>query len=670
MAIEKDVRARLEVERTGDTEAIRETAEDVEQLGDSAREGAGDATTFATAWKSAADQVADVEKRLATNVGGRADSLSRARFELDNYREAVRRAQAQGQVVDPADLERIRQLERRYDRAAETLGRYRAAQSRAREDTRRSTVAAGEQAQSIRGLDDLLRVGTGRWGRYVVSAGAVIGVFGSAFAAGTKVRDVLNDLTDGALDRGIQKWAGFTAATERWVGAAGTAANVAGRLAREQELLRKNGIDPTGLSAEEVSRKVTEMGKAMQAGMHAAAAAQDQQKAYAQGLTETRRELDETAAALLKFVETARDEDSDPLTEEQVDRLKERIKEILKEYARLGVEAPQGIRTLANEWGVLTAAEEQAIARHKELMSEFRDAIAGAADSSPEQLQQQADALVAVFEQLDFTRIKGLRGPAFANVQEQIQELVDKFREAGVLIPEHLAGVADQAEVLVFAYEQLGTKVFQNLKTAGEGTIKLKEETDAAGNRVLRLVQEVDQADSEIDLSEASEEVRGLLGDFEGLGEGVREAADDSKAAGDDIGAAGKKVKEGAAGIEETGEAAGEAGRKLGEAAQGATDLATQTGEAEGQVASLDERLAGIEERLGKTEERISSLATSVGQIGTSFGDAATEAEAGMGRIESGVDRVTAKVDALLSKMAQLQEGGGTDTGGDQVEAA
>ena len=84
---------------------------------------------------------------------------------------------------------------------------------------------------------------------------------GAAYAAGTKLREGLNSLTDGGFDRLIQRLLALHPIYGTIIHLQGQATNEAGRLAREMEFLRRHGIDPTGLSAEEVSAKVDELGK-------------------------------------------------------------------------------------------------------------------------------------------------------------------------------------------------------------------------------------------------------------------------------------------------------------------------------------------------------------------------------------------------------------------------
>jgi hypothetical protein len=684
------------------TADLLETEDAQGALGSSSRE-------LAREYLGVSDAVKRLEESTRGSFVGATQRVSEARVELNNYTRALEDAKRAGADLGEGEIAQLEQLEGRYRSAVEAVGRYEAAKKQAKREIDASAAATDRELSSVRSLDDLLKRAAPSWAHYVVNAGSVIAVFGVAYAAGSKLRDVFNDLTDGSFDRFLQKTSPVLIAWNKLVDIWATSGpNAAGRLERQLELLRKNGIDPTGLSAEEVSAKVDELGKALQRGGHATSEAKFKHEAYATALTESEREIGEQIAALDRFVTKSR-EVGDLITPDQVAGIKERIREFLAQYDTLSEGGKAKLRELAAQWGVLTAAEEQALERHKELVAEYLEAITGAAAGSREQLEAEAAAMVVALESIDFDRIKGTQPKVFANLQEQIEEMLSKFRESGQLIPDELGKWANAAGVVVHQWELMGTAAVEAAGKVGQGTTRIVETVDEAGNKVRQIVQDFGSAGAAGQaageqaaqgqvrivetVDEAGNKVRQIVQDFGSAG-AAGEAAGDQAAQGqlkviekidetgkktreivqvfEEAGAAGEEggkkagtffdeitvsAKDGTAAVRETATAARDAAEGLGEAAQGAGDLGAAAATTDHNLGSLDERLTSIEDRLGTAETALHSIAEQLPSLGPAFASAFESGLGSLDQLNTGLDATGRKVATLLAQLADLQQG-------------
>ncbi len=674
---------------------------------------------IAAAVTAASEAMAELEESTSSGFAGAADKAARARAALDAYRRAVDQASDAGEDLGEAEIQQLAELERRYDAAIDSVGRYTAAKRQAARDIEASAAATEGEVKNIRSLQDLITKAVPQWGRYVGAAGAVIGVFTAAYEAGSKLRDVLNEITDGGFDRWVQQSALVVGATEALVGGLDRTTISAQNTARQMEILWRHGINPTGKSAEEVAAMIVALGAAITQGSRDADKATKDHEKYAKSIGLSEKELKKAADALATFINRFRQEQDGPLPQETVEAFEKRIRTILDGYVLLGSQAPAEIRKLADEWGVLTTAEETAVAKHKALVAEYLESITGITAGSVEQLKAEADALVQAVESIDFDQAKGLRTDAFRRIQEEVRALVEEFKAAGVLVPEDLAKIADQAGILVTAWQRVGTFAFEAGERAGQGTVKIVESLDAAGNKVKQVVQDFDalgtagEAAGEraaqgtvkvIDtVDEAGNKVKQVVQVFAEAG-AAGEAAGEKAAAGtlkwvDTVDEAGNKVKQlvqdldqggGAAATffdkitvsakdgaqavsdaakatEEGAAAADKAAGAIAGAAASTAQLADAGASAEGQMADLEERLKKVNEQVVGQEERLGSLETRLTGIAgawpNAFGGAHTEISA----VNSALDTTIGKLAMVQQKLAEIQAAGPASAPGEAV---
>lgn len=248
----RNLEVKLKLSKEGDAEVFREVSADLEGMANSAEKSIG-----------------KLQDKLQRGFGASAKDIAQAKVAIKEYRDALEEAEEAGGEIGEAARAQLDALDDKLREATDSVGEFRAEQQKAVRDIDDATKAAGGQAESINGLDDIVKKATESLGpgaaKWLSWGTAAVGAFTAGYEAGTKFREVMNDLTGGEFDNFIQKWYGLTAATEAWVGAADSAEDAAQRLKNQLNILTKNGIDPTGKSAEEVGQAVEDLAKKQKA---------------------------------------------------------------------------------------------------------------------------------------------------------------------------------------------------------------------------------------------------------------------------------------------------------------------------------------------------------------------------------------------------------------------
>ncbi len=663
MTEDRDIRARLEIERGGETDAFRETAEDLEALpgaAEQAQDGLDQlvaafeklaqaegpeqqqqalkdlADTYVEVGRAAAEGFKEgsaeaellgliidtIEEKAAALGDGLESALARAddawgRLEdsvdsggegieqrlvalqvaIREYESTLKEAEATGQEVTDSHRQALDRLNDAYDQGAQRAGKYRAAQQDVRRDLDKTTEAAGGQARALTSIDDILEASGSKWATYALKAGAVVGTFEAFYGIGTKIRDVLADLSGGESDRFIQKWTGLDAIAAKLTGTLDEGAGAAERLKNNLKILAAEGIDATGMSAVEVDQAVQELGKAMadqrQEAAKSAEAAKEQAQAHeewAASLGLSAKALDEESAALVTNIEKFAAANEGILDAGDLRTLfGEQIQGLLDDFARLGQEPPAALQKLADSWGVVTSAVEAAAGKHQAAVEKIRSDILGAAADTAREVEALVSALPEALAGIDFNT---LNTAGLEKARQIVGDLLSAMRQSGTEIPASIAAIATSLGQFVSATEAaegVSVSYAAGVDEMEGATVRLVKSVDEAGNVTHKLVQ----------IAEAAEP--GIAGFTEVVTKSDKAMADLT----DTYGKGGSKLRELGAAAQEAGAATEKGGEAARGAAEGAKDLASATGD----QADETQRAADASNALARDAEAVAAAA-------------------------------------------------------------
>lgn len=538
------------------------------------------------------------------------------------------------------------------------------------EGTQEAGESAGEAGESIAGLGGAAGGAAGKLASMVGPAAAVFAAFATGYEMGTKLKGVLNDLTNGGLDRAIQRDADalinfFTDLDET--------GDAALRLQNGLNILRKNGIDPVGLSAEEVAALVEKLSIANRESAKIAddAAAKYEKQAESLGLFVPA--LDEASKELVNFARDFERANQD-LSEQDLGKIfGPMIQDVLDSYERLGKEAPPRIKVLADGWGVLSTAAQKAAGEQKKIVDEMVADINRAASGLKGSLETQLKTLNEVFSKLNFG---DMGAEEIEKAKAFMQQYLDTWRSAGQLIPKNVADHAAALGILVGAYETTSEAVtsfagaqkessdesshsVQVFDRAGKALHGLEAAAATAGKEVKAAGGKVQ--DGAALVGEGTTPVRDFqkamdasLASFKDLGKG-------SSAAGDEVKDGAGKIGEGKKPLEDAGKAAGEAGTGLEAAKKGAEGLGAAG-------AAAKTAAEGLKTPLEQVKTPAEGAATALTGIQT----AATALEglkfpgfiAALKAVEAQAMATKAAIDAIDGTPAAPSPGGGSSPGG------
>lgn len=424
---QRTVAVKVRLEQDGNLEVFREMAKDADFFEESA----------GRAEKAADKAMAQIERGGTVSI----KTLANLRLAVDDYREALESAEAAGQEIGDEQVAQLQELEGAYEKAAARAGEFGKAQQDARRSLDDATEAAGGAAPRITGLNDLIgevtkSLGSGavKWAGY---AAAVAAAAQAGWEAGNKLRDGLNWLTEGEFDEGIQRLITEIGNLDEGLL---TSAERAKQYENQLNILRKNGIDPTGMSAAEVAAEVDKLGLAMQRGGMEAAAAAEKYAKWKEGLGLDKEALDAAAAELADFIRRFAEE-NEQLSQEEISSLfAPDVEALRKKYGQLKEEVQPELQAIVEEWEMVGTAAESA----------------GAATQSS--ADQQKAAL------------------------EQVVAALETYRQSWGTIHADLAAAAQAAGLFIAPWEQ-ASDLRATMDSIADGATHLKSVMQDLGNQ-------------------------------------------------------------------------------------------------------------------------------------------------------------------------------------------
>jgi len=445
--LQRTIVAKLRLDKEGDAEIFGKTADEVEAL----QKASTAAGTAAEGLGKSFEQGTRAVESGSTRATAAVEKIGVA---LANYRQRIKEAEAAGATVGDEQIKELRRLEAEYDKAVDSVGELRKAQQQAKRDIDDATEAAGGQAERINSLDDIVRklaedLGPGAvkwlsWGT------AAAGAFTAGWAAGTKLRGVMNELTGGDFDRFIQKWSGATKAAEAWVDTTENAADAAQRLKNELNTLAHNGIDVAGKSAAEVHQIYVRFTDGLRDSHGVLQQTEADYKKWKESLPPVGAELDKLAKQTAEFVKRFAEENKQLGAIDLARIFGPQIEKLLEQYAQLRQKVPPELQAIADAWKL--AGE--------------------AAKLSAEQQVSAAGLVVSKLQPL----------------KAEIASLVEVWRSSGQQVPAILALQADAVGVYVSQIERIQPAV--NLMTGavegGAAGLKYLEERFQSGIKAIQ----------------------------------------------------------------------------------------------------------------------------------------------------------------------------------------
>lgn len=513
MAEERDVRARLKIEREGDPavfantsegledlgksiirvteaqqrladakgpeeslEALKELQDALEDFGDKGKEGfeknekAADelaktldetkrrikelADPLGTAFDRASSSVEKFDDAASKGLRGAERFAAQARVELERYEQQLRETEAAGGKVGVEERENLAKLEGQLDSATKKWASYKNAQDDAKDAIKAAQAETEAVGGSINDLGDIVQRMGPKWSDLLGRVTATVGAFTAGYAAGNELRSMLNQLTEGGFDRAIQGGIAWVANLVDVTGAMEDAAAETEYLTNVQNILRNKGIDPTTMSAQEQIAAVERLGEANR---EAATASQE----HATHVEALRTKLESIAESL------------DPAIAAQ------------KKY-------DEQSRTL-NEGLKLGLVTHEAYVEQLAQLAAKRDAATGKDREAISVMQQLATAVAGLTKE---TAGVDTYGKAWDDARSKVAATVQEHRAAGQQIPMALAQMAEKYGVLVGAMEiaeagsvsitAAAAKAGDALKKSGDGAADAargidKQATAAAG---------------------------------------------------------------------------------------------------------------------------------------------------------------------------------------------
>lgn len=492
------------------------------------------------------------------------------------------------------------------------------------ESTKDAGESAGEAGENIDDMGESARGAGSKLGDISGKAVAMAAAFKAGWEAGSVLRDVMNDLTKGGFDRGIQDMA--TSAINFFT-SLDDGGDAALRLQNGMNILKKNGIDPVGLSAEQVAAKIEELSRKKNQAAADAKALSEAEEEWAAKLGLSGKALDESSKKLATYIADFAKQNSQLSATDLGKIFGPMIQEVLDGYARLGKEAPPEVKKLADGWGVLTTAAQKAANEQSKIVDQMVEDINGAAKGLKGSLEAQLKTLNDVFSKLDF----GSMGAEQIEKSKQfLQEYVDTSRKAGQQIPKDVADQSASLGILVSAMEVaaegstgLATEqgkvggaaqgsataydaATRSLKTL-EGEVATSTVAFDKSTGVMKTVgTEVGKATVEYD------KATGTLRTVETAHSTLGAAA---KTAGGDVKEGATKAGEGKQALEEAGKAAGDAGTGLDAAKRGAEGLGAAGDAAKTAATNIKTPLGEVGTAAGEAATALGSIETTIGRL-------------------------------------------------------
>ncbi len=625
MADERQVRATLEVQRTGDAGAFKDTAAEIEKVGDSAQKAAPQVKGFGDAVDAAGDRASSAEGQLRT-VGTAIGEVGQ------KAGEAERKVLAHG------------------------------------ESFAASATKAGAFGTIIGSVTGGLAGMAAAAARIVPVLAAVWAAWEGGNAIGRKLKDTLDEYSDGKFSESMSK---MSQAVVDFVLPVETAAEAAERLQNEMNVLAKNGFDVAAMSAEEVSRAYQQL---MQDKKELADETRSLEAAYEKWIKTTglsQEALDEAAKQIEFFAEKMKEANEGMSDSDFGAALGKQLQQVLKGFDTLGREAPAHLQRLAKEWGLTGDAAEKAAKKtetaaekQKETISKLADEIVQQIQPVQESLGDMAAAMEEAFAKIDFSR---LTGEGLEKARELVQQLVDQYRAAGDEIPPSLEKAADATGVFLAQIERTvdkGQSFSGAMTDMAESALQVTQEVDAAGNVITRIAEAAGGAAQAVGgagtalggagqaAAGASSAMEDVLAKWQGLKDVAAAAGDVVSEAGGQIADGAQEAGAGAVEIQKTADAGKQAGEGMQTASDAAGAMADSMGTAQDSAAGIADVLQGIASPAEAAQAAMAALASSAETVtGINMGPLVSQLQA--------VASAAQQAAAAMNQLAASGAGGG-----------
>lgn len=621
---EREVVARLKLEKAGDEAAFADAVADLEELA-----GVG---------PNAAKEVAKVGDAAADAAGGAAElggAAATAAGQLQGLSTAASSTAGEVKELSSSEREAAKIMEE-FGLGANRAG---AAGKNAAEGQKAAAESADHAAE--------------RFSNLAGKAVLVVSAFQSGFEAGKLLREGLNDLTDDGLDRAVQGLIDFHLRAAAADDSAEDLANNAQRLANNIRILKANGIDPTNLSLAEMDALVEKVSRAKHDAAATTADATKAEEEYAKSLGLSEKALGESAKKLTDFIANFA-KANQQLADQDLGKLfKGPLQEILDGFERLGKEAPKPLQDLARQFGVMSSSVEKDAAKTTTAVEAMYDSIVGGTKTFAGTLEKQGEVIRAVFAQLTPKDVTfGSEG--LERAKAILQEYVNESRKAGQQIPADIAAQSLALGILVSGYE-IAEGASQLLIGAqnrvGQSVTGAKVALDEQAHSISNTTNQAKA--SSVAFDEQSRTLKSQEGAvkqstvvWDEAAKTLKSVEDGQKAVGDAATEAGTKVKEGAdaaaegaASLAETAEAGKEAGAGLG----------TVKAEAEGLGKAGAAGAAGVDQ----ISTSMQTLLDSIPSVADAF---AKMRDTKLDALKGEVASVTGAVDNLIGRLEVAKE--------------
>ncbi|MEO7795546.1 MAG: hypothetical protein ABIV06_12320 [Thermoanaerobaculia bacterium] len=603
------------------SELAKSFADGLEQI---RQKGADLADPITSGLREVKEELEALDASGENGFRGFENGAAKARTSINELKSAIASAEEEGRDVGDGARESLAQLEGQLEKTSRKAAEFRNTQEDVKDEMKSMRSETDLGRGSINDLGDIFERMSPKISKFIGTAAGIAGALYAGYEAGTKLREGLNWLTDGGFDEGVQGLISNVLGLEE---SFDSNADAAQRLQNNMRILKANGIDPVGLSAAEVEKKVAALTKAKNDSRQAAEDLSKAEEKWAESLDLSGKSLDESSKKLATYIADFAKQNQQLSQTDLAKIFGPMIQGVLDSYARLGKEAPAEVAKLASGWGVLTSAAQKAANDQKKIVDEMVADITGAADGLKASLQAQLATLSAVFSKIDFGN---LGADQIEKAKTFLQQYVDTSRKAGEQIPEDIADQAASMGILVAQMEitskgasglsteqgkvagsaQAGATAFdaasRSLKTL-EGEVKASSvEFDKSTGVMKTVATEVGKTTVEYD--EATGTLRTIKGAHTELGAAA-------KTAGTDVKEGATKAGEGKQALEEAGKAAGAAGTGLDAAKKGAEGLGAAGDAAKTAATNIKAPLADVGTAAGSAATALGTIESTIARL-------------------------------------------------------
>ncbi len=576
--------------------------------------------------KQAKEAVSSLAGEVETGFSASDRKLAAASRAVAQYRQELDKAREAGKNVTSGQVEELGRLEDAYSQAIQKASQFRDEQAKVRREVKRSKDVTADQVRQFNTLEGGLEAVGGKWGVVGRKILAFVEAATLGWEIGEQLRTSVNNLTDGALDRAIQKFTGMEAILRRVVGTQTELEEESDKLRAAKVKLALEGIDVANLSAEQILETYEQLRlKSVEVRTETNAS----RKAYedwatAQGVSSEK--LGEQAEALVRVAETI---ESLPVEKQlaQQELLRDSIQKLLDAYRKTGEEVPESIQKWADSLGVLDSTSEKVLERQKQLVEEIRELFTSAREVTEKEVKQLAEALPKALEGIDLRELQIIDPEQFRVGKKALQDFIDSAARIGQEVSPEIAEAAAQMGIFV-PQIQIAGEAFEfftpEASKAADSLIKVTRQTNAAGESVIVMSQRAREgADALGEQGEQAEEATRNLESLDDMmarveetarsaGESTEESADRTAAAGEAFKDAAKGVKEGAEALEDQAGAAQKAGENLGDAQKATEDLADSQDKASGSLQQTATDLDSLQTKVDAVQQAIATAATAI----------------------------------------------------------